>query len=247
MMNKLSIEIENKSFPEISGKVAFTAIENLHFAVENNEFVCIVGPSGCGKTTLLNIISGLDEQYVGSIKSDGANSSIKTSYVFQTPRLLPWRTVLENIQLANENENASLTKIEDLLQGLGLEKNLNSYPHHLSLGMQRRVALARAFCVQSDILLMDEPFVSLDQPTARKARALLLDLWIEQPRSVLFVTHDLNEAIELADRVLFLSESPTSIIADISIDIPRADRNTRNINDFKERLKTELPNIQHLI
>ncbi len=247
MMNKLSIEIENKSFPEISGKVAFTAIENLHFAVENNEFVCIVGPSGCGKTTLLNIISGLDEQYVGSIKSDGTNSSIKSSYVFQTPRLLPWRTVLENIQLANENENASLTKIEDLLQGLGLEKNLNSYPHHLSLGMQRRVALARAFCAQSDILLMDEPFVSLDQPTARKARALLLDLWIEQPRSVLFVTHDLNEAIELADRVLFLSESPTSIIADISIDIPRADRNTRNINDFKERLKTELPNIQHLI
>lgn len=247
MMNKLSIEIENKSFPEISGKVAFTAIENLHFAVENNEFVCIVGPSGCGKTTLLNIISGLDEQYVGSIKSDGTNSSIKSSYVFQTPRLLPWRTVLENIQLANENENASLTKIEGLLQGLGLEKNLNSYPHHLSLGMQRRVALARAFCVQSDILLMDEPFVSLDQPTARKARALLLDLWIEQPRSVLFVTHDLNEAIELADRVLFLSESPTSIIADISIDIPREDRNTRNINDFKERLKTELPNIQHLI
>ena len=168
-MNKLRIEINNKSFPEISGKAAFIAIENLHFDIENNEFICIVGPSGCGKTTLLNIIAGLDDQYTGSIKSDPVNKDIKTSYVFQTPRLLPWRTVLENIQLANANDDAALTNIEALLNSLGLEKNINSYPHHLSLGMQRRVALARAFCVQSDLLLMDEPFVSLDQPTARKA------------------------------------------------------------------------------
>ncbi|MEO1889702.1 MAG: ATP-binding cassette domain-containing protein [Cycloclasticus sp.] len=245
-MNKLSIEINNKSFPEITGKAAFTAIENLHFDIENNEFICIVGPSGCGKTTLLNIIAGLDEQFSGSIKFNHANNSIKASYVFQTPRLLPWRTVLENIQLANEHEDVSLAKIEDLLNSLGLKDNLNSYPHHLSLGMQRRVALARAFCVRSDILLMDEPFVSLDQPTARKARALLLDLWAIEPRSVLFVTHDLNEAIELADRVLFLSESPTHIIADINITIPKDERTTHNINEFKERLKTKNPKIHHL-
>lgn len=246
-MNKLSIEINNKSFPETSGKAAFTAIKNLHFDIENNEFICIVGPSGCGKTTLLNIIAGLDDQYTGSIKSDTTNTDINTSYVFQTPRLLPWRTVLENIQLAAGNDDTALTNIEGLLNSLGLDKNINSYPHHLSLGMQRRVALARAFCVQSDILLMDEPFVSLDQPTARKARALLLDLWAKQPRSILFVTHDLNEAIELADRVLFLSESPTSITASIHIDIPKADRTLHNINCFKERLKVEHPEVSHLI
>ncbi|PCI21702.1 MAG: nitrate/sulfonate/bicarbonate ABC transporter ATP-binding protein [Piscirickettsiaceae bacterium] len=246
-MNKLTVNIQNKSFPKINDKATFTTIKNLYFDLSNNEFVCIVGPSGCGKTTMLNIIAGLDTDFTGSIDASNTNGTIKSSYVFQTPRLLPWRTVLENIQLANGGESPSLTKIESLLDSLGLEKNLNSYPHHLSLGMQRRVALARAFSVQSDILLMDEPFVSLDQPTARKARSLLLDLWHEQSRSVVFVTHDLNEAIELADRVLFLSESPSSIIADVTVDIPRSKRNTNNIALFKEKLKTERPAIQHLI
>jgi ABC-type nitrate/sulfonate/bicarbonate transport system, ATPase component len=120
------LRLTTKSFPEISGKAAFTTIKNLHFDVDNNEFVCIVGPSGCGKTTLLNIIAGLDEQYAGSIKADGTDNGIKTSYVFQTPRLLPWRTVLENIQLANENEDTPVTKIEELLHNLGLEKNLTA-------------------------------------------------------------------------------------------------------------------------
>jgi NitT/TauT family transport system ATP-binding protein len=113
--------------------------------------------------------------------------------------------------------------------------------------MQRRVALARAFCVKSEILLMDEPFVSLDKPTARKARELLISLWKEQPRSVIFVTHDLNEAIELGDRILFLSESPSSVVADVAIDIPRGERTNDNIERFKHQLSTEQQHIKHLI
>jgi len=160
--------------------------------------------------------------------------------------LLPWRTVLENIQLAH-NDEISLSSITDLLRHLGLSDNIYSFPQHLSLGMQRRVALARAFSVPSNILLMDEPFVSLDQPTARKARQLLLNLWQAEPRNVIFVTHDLNEAIELADRVLFLSESPSSVIADIPVDIPREKRNAKAIEIFTAKIQHSHQQLTHLI
>jgi len=245
-MNRLVVDIKSKRYPKLDGKEPFTAIKNLHVELTDNEFVCIVGPSGCGKTTLLNTIAGLDLNFDGSIQMDGENQHIKTSYVFQTPRLLPWRTVLENIQLTHEN-NVPLATIKNLLESLGLSDNLNSYPHHLSLGMQRRVALARAFSVECDILLMDEPFVSLDQPTARKARKLLLDLWQMQPRSIIFVTHDLNEAIELADRVLFLSESPSTVVGDIMVDIARTERTVENITAFKNQIKESHQHLAHLI
>ena len=245
-MNRLVVDIKRKSFTLDGEHEQFIAIKNLKFELSSNEFVCIVGPSGCGKTTLLNTVAALDDDFEGNIYMDSENTGIRPSYVFQTPRLLPWRTVLENIQLAI-NEEGSRPIIENTLQRLGLGNHLDSYPHHLSLGMQRRVALARAFCAQSNLLLMDEPFVSLDQPTARKARKLLLTLWTEQPRNVLFVTHDLNEAIELADRVLFLSESPASIVANIKIDIPRSERTASSINAFTDQLKATNPNIRHLI
>lgn len=246
-MNKLSIDIKEKTFKKAGATEAFTAIKGCQFELSNNEFICIVGPSGCGKTTLLNIIAGLDFSFDGSIHINGEDSlDIKTSFVFQTPRLLPWRTVLENIQLANDDET-SLSSITNLLQHLGLSNNINSFPHHLSLGMQRRVALARAFSVPSDILLMDEPFVSLDQPSARNARQLLLDVWQTEPRNVIFVTHDLNEAIELADRILFLSESPSSVIADITVDIPREERDAKAIDIFKAQIQVSHQQLSHLI
>lgn len=246
-MNKLTVDIKKKLFSAVGNQEAFTAIENLKFDVANNEFICIIGPSGCGKTTLLNTIAGLDDGFEGTISINNGQTDINTSYVFQTPRLLPWRTVLENIQLASENQSTPPANIEGLLQSLDLNNNLHSYPHHLSLGMQRRVAIARAFSVQSNILLMDEPFVSLDQPTARKARKLLLNLWQEQPRNVIFVTHDLNEAIELADRILFLSSSPSSIVANVTVDLPRKGRTITDINNVKEKLTLNHPEVKHLI
>jgi len=245
-MNQLLVDIKKKAFPKDGGNETFTAIADLKFELSNNEFVCIVGPSGCGKTTLLNTIAGLDNEYEGSIGTNNNSTKLCPSYVFQTPRLLPWRTVLENIQLATQSDD-SLPSIISILQCLGLSDSLHSYPQHLSLGMQRRVSLARAFCVPSNLLLMDEPFVSLDQTTANNARELLLSLWHEQPRNVLFVTHDLNEAIALADRVLFLSDSPSHIIAEVKVTLSRTERTTAKINEFKDQLRKNQPNIQQFL
>jgi len=246
-MNKLSVNINSKQFSSADRSTPRQVLANLQFELSNNEFVCMIGPSGCGKTSLLNIIAGLDHDFDGSVTINNGSSALKTSYIFQTPRLLPWRTVLENIQLASNNPVAGTQEIIQLLADLGLQDSLHSYPQQLSLGMQRRVALARGFCTQSDILLMDEPFVSLDPPTARKARTLLLKLWHEQPRNILFVTHDVDEAIQLADRLLFVSGSPSHILASIKIDMPRAERTPLAINNFKQQLKTSNDNIAALI
>ena len=242
-MNQLIVDIKKKGFPIGAGSQELTVIKNLSFELSNAEFVCLIGPSGCGKTTLLNTIAGLDDNFDGTININSGHHFVPPSYVFQSPRLLPWRTVLENIQLAIGGNN-SLSLITNTLQQLGLSDHLHSYPNHLSLGMQRRVSLARAFCTPSNLLLMDEPFVSLDQAIARKARKLLLSLWREQPRNILFVTHDLDEAYALADRILFLSNAPTRIIDDIKITLPRAERSENQVSAFKEQLRTNHPTLQ---
>ena len=245
-MNKLSIDIKDKAFVTTDNRT-INVIKNLSFELSDNELVCIIGPSGCGKTSLLNIIAGLDKNFSGSVKLDSSEANYISSYIFQNPRLLPWRTVLENIQLTSDDHENSTAKITHLLERLGLENSLHSYPQHLSLGMQRRVALARGFYKESDVLLLDEPFVSLDPPTARNARKLLVDLWHQQPRNILFITHDLDEAIELADRLLFISKSPSHVIAEINIDIARSERTELSISRFKDLLKNSRPDIAHLM
>ena len=242
-MNQLIVDIKKKSFYSGVDSQELAVLKNLSFELSDTEFVCLIGPSGCGKTTLLNIIAGLDDDFDGSININNGHRTVPPSYVFQSPRLLPWRTVLENIQLAIRR-NDSLPLITHILQQLGLGNNLHSYPNHLSLGMQRRVSLARAFCTPSNLLLMDEPFVSLDQAIARKARELLLSLWREQPRNILFVTHDLDEAYTLADRILFLSNAPTHIIDDIEVTLPRTERSEKQIIEFKKQLRTNHPALQ---
>ena len=235
-MSYLKVDIKQKSYSNVSNKTNLISIKDLQFTQSNNEFICIIGPSGCGKTTLLNIIAGLDSQYDGSIEIQGQADTLPTSYVFQQPRLLPWRTVFENIELSLPDNADHSQHIYSLLETLGLGDFAHTYPNHLSLGMARRAALARAFANNSSVLLMDEPFVSLDQTTAKTARKLLLDIWNAQPRNILFVTHDLLEAIELADRVLFLSAAPCQIIADIAVNLPRDERSTEKILEFKASL-----------
>lgn len=245
-MEDLTVNIKQKNYPHPADNTHFTAIKNLEFEQLSNEFICIVGPSGCGKTTLLNIIGGLDTDFDGDIQMGGHQGDTKAAFVFQTPRLLPWRTVLENIQLAHDTE-LPIATIEKLLSKLGLEGNLHSYPQHLSLGMLRRVSLARAFSINSDILLMDEPFVSLDLTTAKAARQMLLTLWQETPRNLIFVTHDINEAIQLADRILFLSDSPSHIISEVNISKHQTDRTDEFINTFKNQLQSSHPQLTHFL
>ena len=170
----LSIRIDRKIFPAAGSRAPQLVLKDVAFEVARGSFVVITGPSGCGKSTLLNIIAGLDRDFDGTVDLAGTE---RLGYVFQTPRLLPWRTVEENIALALPEGDPRRGAIPELIGRVGLTAAANAYPERLSVGMQRRVALARGFVIEPDLLLMDEPFVSLDDPTAEGLRQLLIDLW----------------------------------------------------------------------
>ncbi len=246
-MTEISLTIEQKKFPKSSQPQSENIIADLNLNIHSGEFVCLIGPSGCGKTTLLNLVAGLDENYQGTITFGAPHNDCRIGYVFQNPRLLPWRTVRENIELVLPLHTPDHT-VDELLASMKLTVVQDTYPQRLSLGMSRRVALVRAFAINPDILLMDEPFVSLDAPTARKIRKQLITLWGQQQHTVLFVTHDLREAITLADRLIFLSSSPMTIVRDVKITVPRAQRfNENQIEQFKNQLLSQYPDINHLL
>ena len=187
-MSVLSIEVARKAFTR-HGADGVTILKNLKLTAEAGQFVCILGPSGSGKTTLLRIVSGLDRDFTGSIdlpKGQDAGAP-KLAYVFQEPVLLPWRTVRQNLHLAMSDQQIARGLAEQLLKSVGLGDVMDAYPGTLSLGMSRRVSLARAFAVEPDVLLMDEPFVSLDESTADSLRDLLTGLLAQKPATVLFV------------------------------------------------------------
>ena len=246
-MTDIQIQINSKTYPTATQP----SIYNLKLSLKSNEFICLVGPSGCGKTTLLNIIAGLDDDYDGDIQVGLQHTRPKIGYVFQNPRLLPWRTVRENIELALDAHAAPENRseiIDDLLELMQLTSSQHAYPERLSLGMSRRVAIIRAFAVDPEVLLMDEPFVSLDAPTARQVRELLLKLWQHRPHTVLFVTHDLREAIALADRLIFLSASPMQAVSEIIVPIARDERNNElAIESFRQQLLQNHPDIRQLL
>ena len=244
-MSQLAIQIIDKSYVNPTNNSDKQIIKDLQFNLGNNEFVCLVGPSGCGKTTLLNILAGLDTQFIGSIELNPQHLRPKVGYVFQNPRLLPWRTVRENIELASETKAET---IEFLLDSMGMAEEIDSFPEHLSLGMSRRVSIVRAFATDPDLLLMDEPFVSLDPPTARQVRQLLVDLWVKRPHKVVYVTHDLREAISLADRLIFLNTQPMSVITEVAVTIPREVRTQEiKIEQFRQQLFIDYPEITKLL
>jgi ABC-type nitrate/sulfonate/bicarbonate transport system ATPase subunit len=218
----LALSIAKKCFPAVGEAEPRLVLKDLAFDVPEGQFVCLTGPSGCGKTTTLNIIAGLDNDYVGTLRLPSGRARI--GYVFQSPRLLPWRTVMENVTLVVPAGERQDNTSEALLRDVGLWESRHFYPPRLSLGMQRRVALARAYAVSPDILLMDEPFASLDEATAQHLRRLLVDLWQRRPTTVLFVTHDLREAVTLADRLLIYSPCPARVIGDMAITLPRSER-----------------------
>ncbi len=217
-MIALEVAIDRKAYTSAGREV--TAIAGLEFAVPMGQFACIVGPSGCGKTTMLSIIAGLDRHFEGKVRRGGPAGG-RFNMVFQTPRLMPWLTVRENVRLALDPPPKTEGAAEALLREMELERFLDAYPKQLSGGQQRRVALARAFVSDPDLLLLDEPFQSLDAPTAQRLRDVLLGLWGRRRPTIIFVTHDLREALSLGDRVLFLSAGPGRIVLDLPLDLPR--------------------------
>ncbi|HEX9647776.1 MAG TPA: ABC transporter ATP-binding protein [Alphaproteobacteria bacterium] len=244
----LEVRIDRKVFQAGDGSGERLVIEGLGFEVPAGEFVCIVGPSGCGKTTMLNIIAALDGDATARVRfADGTSlAQARIGYMFQTPRLLPWATVRENVAIVLDGDAGGDGRVEALLERMELGDCLNEYPNRLSGGMQRRVALARAFVAEPSLLLLDEPFVSLDVPVGNRLRSMLLDLWSARPTTVLFVTHDLREAIYLADRILFLSRGPARVILDTRVPIPRPrGAEDSRIESFRQQLLTQDESLLH--
>jgi NitT/TauT family transport system ATP-binding protein len=212
---RLEVRIKQKLFTAASGD-DLHVLGELAFTLANGQVVALVGPSGCGKTTLLRIVAGLDRDYQGAVILP---AQCRIGMVFQEPRLLPWRSVEDNVRLAAPDVADSA--LDALFHTLGLAAHRRHFPGELSLGLARRVALARAFAVDPDLLVLDEPFVSLDAAMADRLRAELIELVARRPVTTLLVTHDVEEAIGLADRLLVLSASPARLLADVPVERPR--------------------------
>ncbi len=226
-----AITIDNltKRFPAPGSGDHFVVLHDISLTVSEGKFVSIVGPSGCGKSTLLNIIAGIESYDGGSViihpKAGRAGSEPRIGYVFQSPRLLNWLTVENNIHFVLEAQNVPRARWRELvaknLEMVGLAGQERNYPLNLSGGMQQRVAIARALAIEPDILLMDEPFSHLDAITARKMRSDLMEILQRARPTILFVTHDLSEAVFLSDNIYMMSTKPARIFKRVAIDVPR--------------------------
>lgn len=232
----LKVDIREKSFRATEG-VGVVALQDLSFEVGAGEFACLLGPSGCGKTTTLRILLGLDRDYSGSIRMP-TKGSHRIAAVFQEPVLLPWRTVEQNIRLTLPPSLKQVV-LDELLEILGLSGLETLYPSELSLGLARRVALARAFATEPSILFLDEPFVSLDEATADRLRRLLVTVWSARPTTALMVTHNLREALFLADRIIVLSPRPAKVVGIFKVDVPRPERDADHLDRLVRAFKQQ--------
>lgn len=223
-------------------KGVFVALKNIDIQVLDNDFVCIVGPSGCGKSTLLRMLAGLDFPTEGNLMID--NRDIEgpgedRGMVFQTYTLFPWLTVEKNIQYGLKIKKMDRAKCREIidryLKIIGLEKFRNAYPKELSGGMKQRVAIARALANSPEVLLMDEPFGALDPQTKGQMQLLMRDIWQKEHPTVVFVTHDIDEAVFLANKIYVMSANPGEIAREISIDLPST--RTIELKDTPEFLK----------
>lgn len=207
---------------------SITAVDSFSLQLLEREFVSIVGPSGCGKTTVLNVLAGLIETYDGDAFVNGQRpiaGDPQVAYMLARDSLLPWRSALENasygLEIRGIDETVRKERAAKLLSKVGLAGFEDAWPKTLSQGMRQRVALARTFCLESQLLLMDEPFGALDAQTKIQLEDLLLELWTTEARTVLFVTHDLSEAVALSDRVIVMSPRPGKILAEVRVDLIR--------------------------
>jgi len=236
--DRLDVAIKRKSYLAASGG-RLEVLGELGFSLRTGEVAALVGPSGCGKTTLLRIIAGLDRDFDGAVQLPAHGT---LGMVFQEPRLLPWRTVEQNVRLAAPA--ATDTNLDALFATLGLAAHRDHYPGELSLGLARRVALARAFAVEPDLLLLDEPFVSLDDALAGRLREELAALVDSRHVTTLLVTHDVDEAITLADRLLLLSASPARVLAEVPVARPRKTHTRDELAAMRDEIARRLNHAQ---
>jgi NitT/TauT family transport system ATP-binding protein len=250
----LHVELSNVTKVYEDPPEIVTALKDISFHVNEGEFLCIVGPSGCGKSTLLRMIAGLDRPSSGQIRFKGdllTSPHSKISMVFQSFALLPWRTVVQNVEFGLEIQGKPRSQREAismrLLEMVGLRGSENLYPKQLSGGMKQRVGIARALAIDPEVVLMDEAFSAIDEFTAEALRAEVSDIHRETGKTFLLVTHNLPEAIELADRILVLSSRPARVKSIVGVDLerPRASTDSEFITIHKDifaLLQSELEN-----
>jgi len=228
----LTFDITEKQFHGVDSPL----FAGLHLEVTAGSTVALIGPSGIGKSTLLRILAGIDRDFAGKVLVDGipAHEAPTPGFVFQDPRLLPWLTAAENIRAADSvcSEEAA----QEALSSVGLTGSSQLYPYQLSGGMQRRVALARALSVNAKLLLLDEPFVSLDRPLVSEMHQLFNALVIASRPTVVFVSHLMDDAARLADRVILLDHRPARIVHDVALPVPPAERNGALLEDYRRML-----------
>jgi ABC-type nitrate/sulfonate/bicarbonate transport system ATPase subunit len=246
-VSKLLIENVSRVFPAVSGRTPTRALEPVNMTVGDNDFVTILGPSGCGKSTLLRIVAGLDTPTTGRVLLDGrevTRPGPDRGMVFQSYTLFPWLTVAENVAFGLREKGIAPRERQDVsrqwLDRVGLTSFADHYPKQLSGGMQQRTAIARALANGPDILLLDEPFGALDNQTRALMQELLLGIWERERKTVLFVTHDIEEAIFLASRVLVMSARPGRIKADVAVDLPHPRHYTVKTSPEFSKLKARL-------
>ncbi len=244
--NFIELKDLNKSYEKKNGKTkSLPVLKNINLTIGRNEFVTILGPSGCGKSTLLKLIGGFLTPDSGQINKDRqkvCEPGLDRIMVFQEfSQLFPWKTVIENVvfslKAANkENKFDYRAAAADYLKKVNLEEYLNYYPHQLSGGMKQRTALARTFAARSEVLLMDEPFGSLDSLTRHSLQSLLMEIWRQEQQTVIFVTHDIRESIFLSDRIVLMSSEPGQIeeIIENNIERPRDRTGLEFSNLYKE-------------
>ncbi len=250
-MSKLVIENVSRVFPAVRGGSPTRALEPANLSVADNDFVTILGPSGCGKSTLLRMVAGLDTPTTGRILLDGkaiTGPGADRGMVFQSYTLFPWLTVAENVAFGlrergiSQKERSNIAR--DWLDKVGLTSFAGHFPKQLSGGMQQRTAIARALANDPKMLLLDEPFGALDNQTRALMQELLLGIWERERKTVIFVTHDIEEAIFLASRVVVMSARPGRIKADIPVDLPHPRHYTIKtspaFSDLKARLTEEI-------